>query len=475
MVLYNILDEADEGELVFMYIIREIDRALTEWKTQADRKPLLLRGVRQCGKTSSVRYLAVSFEHYAEINFEKQRSLSRMFEGDLNISGIIAKLEIETNTPIIPGKTLLFMDEIQACPRAITALRYFYEEMPELHVIAAGSLLEFVLNGKKQKDKIDFPVGRIRSLFMYPFSFREFIKGCGQGRLCEYLDQLNHETEENMMHDKLLEWYKTFLVVGGMPEAVKKYNETGSLLACQDVHRDILLNYMDDFGKYSADVPADIIRQVFQFSIHHVCCQVKASSAIPGVSAYYFDECIRLLRRAGLVYTVRASSCDTLPLGSSEKEANKKLVFFDTGVYLTECGLNTAGLLSAEIFDEMNNGNVAEMQTGLEMIKSGNPVKEGSLFYWYRSGANAEVDYVFQKGQHIIPIEVKASGKGSMQSMRSYLDSFPDVPYGIRVSMENFSAYDRIRVFPVYAVRKALEETICNSRTMALRKSPMGS
>lgn len=205
-----------------MYIIREIDRTLTEWKTQGDRKPLLLRGVRQCGKTSSVRNLAVSFEHYAEINFEKQHSLSRLFEGDLNISSIIAKLEIETNTPIIPGKTLLFMDEIQACPRAITALRYFYEEMPELHVVAAGSLLEFVLNRKKQKDKIDFPVGRIRSLFMYPFSFREFIKGCGQGRLCEYLDQLNHETEENMMHEKLLEWYKTFLVVGGMPEAVKK-------------------------------------------------------------------------------------------------------------------------------------------------------------------------------------------------------------------------------------------------------------
>ena len=440
-----------------MYIIREIDSTLTAWKNQENRKPLLLRGVRQCGKTSSVRYLSESFEHYAEINFEKQPSLSRLFEGDLNIPGMIAKLEIETNTPIIPGKTLLFMDEIQACPRAITALRYFYEEMPDLHVIAAGSLLEFVLSGKKQKEKFDFPVGRIRSLFMYPFSFREFITGCGQGRLCEYLDRLNHENEENVMHDKLLEWYKTFLVVGGMPEAVSKYIESNSLLACQDVHRDILLNFMDDFGKYSSSIPADTIRQVFQFSLHHVCSQVKASSAIPGISAYYFEECIRSLHRAGLVYPVRASSCDTLPLGSTEKETNKKLVFFDTGVYLTECRLDTAGLLSADIFDEMNNGNVVEMQTGLEILKNSSPAKEGALFYWYRSGANAEVDYVFQKGQYIIPIEVKSSGKGSMQSMKSYLDSFPAVPYGIRVSMENFSAYHHIRVFPVYAIEKVLK------------------
>ena len=438
-----------------MYINREIDTRLREWETEPARKPLLLRGVRQCGKTSSIRSLSESFEYYAEINFEKQPSLSRLFDGDLNISGIVAKLEIEANTPIIPGKTLLFMDEIQACPRAITALRYFYEDLPELHVAAAGSLLETVLKGKNRKE-IDFPVGRIRSFFMYPFSFREFLKGCGQARLCEYLDQLDYENEANVMHDKLLEWYKTFLVVGGMPEAVRKYAESGSLLACQDIHRDILLNFMDDFGKYSSDVPADMIRQVFQFALHHVCSQVKASSAIPGISAYYFEECIRLLHRAGLVYPVRASSCDTLPLGSTEKETNKKLVFFDTGVYLTECGLDTAGLLSADVFDEMNNGNVAEMQTGLEILKSGKPVREGALFYWYRSGANAEVDYVIQRGQHIIPLEVKASGKGKMQSMRSYLDSFPDVPYGMRFSTENFSSYDRIRVFPVYAVRKAV-------------------
>ena len=440
-----------------MYIQREIDRTMLDWKSQSDRKPLLLRGVRQCGKTSSVRKLSESFAHYVEINFEKQPGLSRIFDGDLHIPGIISKLEIETNTPILPGETLLFMDEIQACPRAITSLRYFYEDFPQLHVISAGSLLEFVLNGKKKKEKISFPVGRIRSLFMYPFSFREFLKGCGQERLCAYLDQFQPNTEKNDMHRKLLDWYKTFLVVGGMPEAVRKYAESGSILACQEIHRDILLNFKDDFGKYSSDIPSETIRQVFRFALHNVCRQIKSSSAIPGISAYYLDECIRLLHRAGLVFPVRASSCDTLPLGAAEKEANKKLIAFDTGVYLTECGLNTANLLCAEIFDEMNDGNVVEMQTGLEILKNDSPLREGALFYWYRSGANAEVDYVIQKGQHIIPIEVKASGKGSMQSMHSFLQSFPETPYGLRVSLEDFSTYDHIRVCPVYAIKKAIE------------------
>ena len=161
-----------------------------------------------------------------------------------------------------------------------------------------------------------------------------------------------------------------------------------------------------------------------------------------------------LLQKAGLVFPVRASSCDTLPLGTGGKEANQKLLFFDTGVYLTECGLDTAGLLAAEAFDEMNKGSVVEMQTGLELIKSANPYGEASLFYWYRSGANAEVDYVIEKDSAPVPVEVKASGKGSMQSMTAFLERFPDTPYGIRVSLEDFSSCDRIRVCPVYAVSR---------------------
>lgn len=438
-----------------MYIQRDIDAVLSEWKNSNPRKPLLLRGVRQCGKTCTVRNFSQQFENYVEINLERQSSLRSVFSGDIDVRKIISRLELEAMQPIQPGKTLLFIDEIQSCPRAVTALRYFYEDLPELHVIAAGSLLEILLNNRK-KEKLDFPVGRVRSVFLYPFSFREFLRGTGQEMLCTWLDRLDPFTEENTAHEKLLEAYKIFLIVGGMPEAVAEYCEKGSFLACQNIHRDILFNFRDDIGKYDTDIPSEILRKVFDYAMHHVCGQVKVSSAIPGVSAYYFEESIKLLKRAGLIFPVHAASCDTLPLGSGIKEANKKLLMFDTGVYLTECDLDVKDLLASDVFSGMNKGSVVEMQTGLEMIKYSDPFREAGVYYWYRSGANAEVDYVIQKKNMFFPVEVKASGKGSMQSIYSYLETHPGVPYGIRVSMENFSIYGKIHVFPVYAVQKII-------------------
>ncbi len=438
-----------------MYISRDIDTALNEWKDSNNRKPLLLRGVRQCGKTSAVRHLAEQFVSYVELNFDKKPSLYRIFEGDLDINTIISRIEIEMSVFVNDGETLLFIDEIQACPRAISALRYFYEDRPGLHVIAAGSLLEFVF-GKKDGEEFDFPVGRVRSLFMYPFSFREFLKGIGNEQLLNYLDRFDVNSGSNDFHGKLIDLYKTFLVVGGMPEAVKEYVSSKSFLKCQDIHRDIILSMIDDFEKYHSKVPADMIRKVFDFAMHNICSQTKASSAVTGVSAYYFDECVDLLRRAGLLYPVWASSCDKLPLGAMSKQANKKLLVFDTGIYLTECKLDAAGILSAEVFDDMNKGDVVEMETGLEMIKYSEAYREAALFYWYRTGANAEVDYVLEKKGQIIPVEVKASGKGSMQSMNSFMKTHENIPYGIRVSMEDFVSYDNIKVFPVYAVSKII-------------------
>lgn len=438
-----------------MYIQRNVDSILTAWKQEPNRKPILLRGVRQCGKTSSVRFLAQSFENYVEINLEKQSAVCSAFEGDIDIKRIIKQLELRSGQPIISGKTLLFIDEIQECPRAITALRYFYEDMPDLHVIAAGSLLEFVLNNKKKP--IDFPVGRVRSVYMYPFSFMEFLRGTGRVDLFEYLTGLDIWNEENLAHDQLLEAYKEFLIVGGMPEAVLKYTETGSLLQCRDVHRDIITSFKDDFNKYDSSVPADIIRKVFDYAIHNVCKQTKASSAIQGVSAYYFDECIRLLKRAGLIFPVKASPCNSVPFGATEKEANKKLIVFDSGVYLTECGLDTSDILAAKVFDDLNKGEVVEMQTGLELIKYSAPTSEAALYYWYRTGANAETDYVISQDNKVAPIEVKASKKGSMQSMRSFIELHPNCSAGIRVSLETFTKYENIIVFPVYAINKILK------------------
>ncbi len=433
-----------------MYIERKIDAYLKEWIEDPRRKPLLVRGVRQCGKTSAVRRLSESFDNYIELNLDKSPKYKEIFKDDMDMDRILSRIEIESGIRIIPGKTLLFIDEIQEEPGAISALRYFYEEKPDIHVIAAGSLLEFVLNGKKGKKVRDFPVGRVRSIYMYPFSFPEFLKGMGQDILYEKLVAEEPETDE-FIHEKLLELYKLFLVVGGMPEAVAVYKKTESLLECQRVHRDIITSFMDDFEKYSDTVPSETIRRVFEFALRNICLQTKASSAINGISAYIFDECIRLLRRAGLVFPVKACSCESLPFGASEKDTNKKLIVFDSGVYLTECSLDVGELLSADVFDKMNKGDVVEMQTGLELIKNSDPYRDTDVYYWYRQGANAEIDYVTEQQGLIIPIEVKASGKGRMQSMRSFLNTHPASPYGIRVSMENYDIYDDIRVVPVYA------------------------
>ena len=441
-----------------MYIQRDIDKALIVWKTAWNRKPLLLRGVRQCGKTSAVRHFADQFENYVEINFEENERLQGIFDRDFDVHRILTALELEAGKRILPGKTLLFLDEIQTCPRAITALRYFYEQMPELHVIAAGSLLEILLNGKRRKDKLNFPVGRVRSMFLYPLSFSEFLRGTGNEMLCDYLSRENEMPPST--HERLIEIYKSFLVIGGMPEAVSAFLDTGSILESQKVHRDIVMNFMDDFQKYDSPVPPDVLKRVFDFAAHHVCSQVKSSSAVEGVSAYIFDESIDLLHRAGLIHPVKASSCDVIPLGSTGKGTNKKLILFDTGVYLTHCGLDAASLMASQIFDEMNRGNIVEMEVGLELIKSSDSHTESDLYYWYRSGANAEVDYVIQAGGNILPIEVKASGKGSMQSLRSYLSSHTLSPFGVRVSLENYGSYDDIRVCPVYSAHKIRDISI---------------
>lgn len=435
-----------------MYINREIDHILLDWKNADRHKPLILRGVRQCGKTSAVRNLSQQFADYIELNLEKEPDIGKIFEGELNINRIINRLELHFSKRI-SSDTLLFIDEIQECPRAITALRYFYEDKPEWHVIAAGSLLEFVLDGQKKDKPVDFPVGRVRSIFMYPFSFTEFLHGTGKEILADYLKHTDFSETPNDAHKELLEEYKTFLIVGGMPEAVREYAETGSIQACQQIHRDIILNFKDDFNKYSRNVSPEIIRKVFDYATHHVCSQTKSSSAVTGISAYYFDLCIDLLKKAGLVFPVKASACDAIPLGVSEKEANKKLLLFDTGVYLTECGLDVSGILGAEIYDDMNKGDVVEMETGLEFIKNGSPYSEPELFYWYRSGANAEIDYAIVRSGQIIPVEVKSSGKGSMQSLHVFLDTHKS-PYGIRISMEDFIEYENIHVFPVYAVSR---------------------
>lgn len=435
-----------------MYIVREIDKELLDWKQNSEIKPLLIRGVRQCGKTSSIRNLGTTFTTFIEINFEKEPSFIRIFDSDYDVDRICSEIELKTEKTIVDGSTLLFLDEIQNCPKAITALRYFKEDRPSLHVIAAGSLLEFALS--KSKDQMSFPVGRIRSIYMYPLSFLEFLSALSKDRLAVTLKS-ESRTLSDTIHEELLDLYRRFLVVGGMPEAVREFVASGSFLNCQRIHRDIIDNFENDFGKYSNKVPAEIIKVVFNYSFRNIGNQITLSKAVPGMKAAQFSTILDLLSMAGLVHQVRSSTCESLPLGCGNKNISLKVLSFDTGVYLTKLGFDATEILNAVNLEALNKGALVEMQTGLEIIKNSEKYQSASLYYWKRSGANAEVDYVIQKNDKIIPIEVKSNTSGKMQSMAEYLKSH-DAPYGIRVSLENFGIYPfrdkQIHVVPVYGV-----------------------
>ena len=241
------------------YLIRTIDRELELWKEEEHRKPLLLRGARQVGKSSVVRNLGRKFKYYLEVNFESDKEVKAFFQGNLNPKAICENLSLYYETPVVAGETLLFLDEIQGCRDALASLRFFYERYPELHLIAAGSLLEFALT-----DLPSFAVGRVRSIFLYPMSFDEFLSAISLDGLKQVKQQGNpsHPIDE-IFHRKLNEQLRKFLILGGMPEVVSTYVRTGDMLKCMRVLDDLRISFHDDFAKYKENVPTLRIREVF--------------------------------------------------------------------------------------------------------------------------------------------------------------------------------------------------------------------
>jgi predicted AAA+ superfamily ATPase len=436
-----------------MYLERNIDKDLEIWKDSDQRKPLLLRGARQVGKSSSVRNLAQKFEYFVEINFDENPKYRTIFEAGLNPAEICEQLAVVMNIPIIEGKTLLFFDEIQECIPAITSLRYFYEKMPALHVIAAGSLLEFALS-----EIPSFGVGRIRSLFVYPFSFNEFLLANKEHSLLMVLEKANpqHELPE-ILHQKLKLYLKKFLIIGGMPEAVSHYVNKGNMLEIQRVLDDLIISIEADFAKYKSKVSTERIREVFNAVVSQVGNKFTYSYANATLNHNQIKEGLELLTLAGLIFPVIHSASNGIPLGAEINAKKKKFLIFDTGIFQRILGLNIGDIFIEDDFEVINKGNIAELFVGLELIKHSTPYQKADLFYWQREATNsqAEVDYVIQKQHQIIPIEVKAGTKGSMQSLFIFLKE-KKIGSGIRISLENFSRMDKVNIFPLYAVKNIL-------------------
>ena len=431
------------------YLNRNIDKELQAWSKDKYMKPLLLRGARQVGKTSAVRHLAESFEYYVEIDLNTRHDLHPLFNSGYSPQQICQQLSLIFNTPVTEGRTLLFFDEIQSCPSAINTLRYFYEQMPNLHLIAAGSLLEFAL-----RELPSFGVGRVRSLFMYPFSFNEFLYAHGREDLVNAISNASPENPLfDIVHRNILEYFRLFLIIGGMPECVLQYVETQDALLCQRTLTELLVSYEDDFKKYHTKISEGLLKDVFRSVAQQgqgkfVFSQVDTDCRTPQIK-----EALKMLQMAGLIYSVVHTSGNGVPLYAEANEKYKRYMIMDTGLLQRILGLNLQDILMSEDLKMVNRGALAETFVGCELVKASTPYSTDPLYCWHREkkDSNAEVDFVTSLKGVVVPVEVKSGIKGSMQSMRIFLQQ-KNLNYGIRTSLENFGKLEDTLIIPLYAI-----------------------
>lgn len=395
-------------------------RYLETWKDKPGRKPIIIRGARQVGKSYLVRgFAAEHFEHLAELDFERTPSLAEVFSSN-DPAQIIRLLELHLDVPIIPGRTLLFLDEIQAAPELIPVLRYFHEQLPALHVAAAGSLLEFALSDIHHS----MPVGRIEYLHLGPMQFEEFLLASDHSRLVEFLSGFQPEDDlPEIIHRRLTDLFRTFLIIGGMPEAIAAWLRGHRFQDAEEVKHSILSTFKDDFGKYAGRVPHARVQTVFARLPALVGTRIKYVHISREDSARALSRALELLSTARVAHRVRHSASNGIPLGAEVKDNVFKILFLDVGLVSTALGLSLLDLERAQDLLLVNAGALCEQAVGQHLLHSQPLYQEPDLFFWTRDKASssAEVDYVITEGQQIIPVEVKAGKTGRLKSLHSFL------------------------------------------------------
>lgn len=420
--------------------------SLKSWRDHPLRKPLLLRGARQVGKSYLVRQFGLEFEHFIEINFEKDKQIKHLFTGSLAPQLLIQKIAGYVNKPVIPGKTLLFFDEIQECEEAITALRYFKEELQALHVIAAGSLVDFKLN------KMGVPVGRLQFLYLYPLSFAEY---CAVTEYSILFQQAKQSLKlDEALHTKLLIAVKDYCWIGGMPAAVDAWITHNNFALCQEIQDEILLSYRQDFNKYAKNHQVPYLERVFSNIGLQLGQKYKYTSVDPDLRAANLREALMLLEMAGVIHRVYHSSAQGLPLASGMDEKRFKVYFFDIGLLqrLLGTGIKEWLLKSLSI---KHLGGMSEQFVCQEYVACTSLHAPPSLYYWHRENkqSNAEIDFLFVKNNTIIPVEVKSGRFGHMKSLKLFLESHSQSPYGLKISESNESDFESMESIPFYAIQ----------------------
>src|SRR5215207_4538211 len=402
---------------------RFLESRLEQWKISTHRKPLILRGGRQVGKTWTVeRFGKAQFKDVLQIDLEKRADLHRLFEGNLDSKLLLSQLALDFGQDIVPGETLLFFDEIQACPRALMALRYLYEDMPQLHVIAAGSLLEFALG------EISFPVGRVQFLNMYPLTFAEFLQAGGNVPLFEMF-QKPPATIDAHAHGLLLQELRDYFFIGGMPEAVQAHYQGASMLEAFKVQSQILDAYREDFAKYAPRADKDCLNQVLENCAAGVGDQIKYSQLAQGYASPTIHRAFDLLRMALVLHKIPAVKAPGLPLGALANHKKFKAAVIDIGLMQRLARLPVDVEIQQEDLLGIYRGKLAEQFVAQELLVSQNR----ELFYWARDERNAaaEVDCLFQQDGRIYPVEVKSGKGGTLRSLHLMLETYPDCKEGL--------------------------------------------
>ena len=433
---------------------RFIEDILIKWKDEKGRKTLVLSGARQVGKSYVIEQnFAGHFEQLLSVNFEKQPEFNSCFDSGYDPAKILRRIEALADQRLTIGRTLLFFDEVQFCPEAIISLRYFFEEMPDLHIIAAGSLLEFTI------DKISIPVGRVTFRHLGPMSFEEFLFNSGNQIL---LDEIKEHSISmpfpEALHNKAIFLLKEYLAIGGMPQVVASYLEHQDYLRCQELLTDLLESYLKDFPKYSSK-HSDLkyIDTVFSRIPHLVGNQFKFVQISRAIQSKYLRSGLDLLDKADLVKFIYKTS--GIPLGANYNPQRFKLLFIDIGLMQRACDLYIARWIT-DSYNLINAGPVSEQFVGQEICANANYKRE-KLYYWARnkSGSSAEVDYMVEHLNGVTPVEVKAGTSGRLKSMQLLLKTNPDISEGIKVSLDNFEKDNNIQSIPLYAFGSWLKKS----------------
>lgn len=426
---------------------RKIEQALTRWrkKETGARKPLIVNGARQVGKTYSILHFGESeFRDVVHLDFTEQPALKAIFDDDIQPHRIVSLLEASTQRRIDPEGTLVFLDEIQACPRALTSLKYFYERAPQYHVVAAGSLLGVSLGRKSES----FPVGKVEELHMYPMDFEEFLWALGNEGMAALVRESFRDNERFALHQVALDIYDQYLLVGGMPEVVSAHAAGASLSEAREIQNTLLSGYVADMTRYATAgesahilsvwraIPSQLAKENHKFQYSTI-----GSSA----RAHQYEYAIEWLSKAGLVnYCFRVNE-GVHPLKAHIEHDFFKLYLLDTGLLANLQGVGSNDLLPSVGIDVRFIGGLTETYVMQQLVANG-----VTPFYWGTS-SKAEVDFIVQaEDGAVIPIEVKSGDNVTARSLMSYRKKY-NPPYLVRISRKNFGFENGIRSVPLYA------------------------